>query len=65
MRSLALSCRSGLCVIPVQDLLLSGGETRMNVPAVPEGNWCYRLKRAMPAGMAEKVKKLLKKYGRA
>ena len=65
MRSLALSCRSGLCVIPVQDLLLSGGETRMNVPAVPEGNWCYRLKRAMPEGMAEKVKKLLKKYGRA
>ena len=48
MRSLALSVRSALCVLPMQDILLTGGETRMNVPSTASGNWRYRL-RALPA----------------
>ncbi len=65
MRALALSCRSGLCVLPVQDILLTGGETRMNVPSVASGNWRYRLKKPMPQKLAEELKKLLEKYARA
>jgi len=34
---------SSLAVIPYQDLLGYGGDTRMNVPGVAEGNWKYRL----------------------
>ena len=65
MRELALSCKSGVCVLPVQDILLTGGETRMNVPAVSEGNWRYRLKKPMPQKLAPELKKLLEKYARA
>ena len=65
MRALALSCRPGLWVLPVQGILLTGGETRMNVPSVASGNWRYRLKKPMPQKLAEELKKLLEKYARA
>ena len=29
--------------MPVQDLLELGSEARMNTPAVPEGNWSWRV----------------------
>lgn len=32
-----------LIVLPVQDLLGYGGDTKMNRPGVAEGNWSYRL----------------------
>lgn len=32
-----------LAIFPVQDLLGYGGDTRMNIPGVAEGNWRYRL----------------------
>ena len=32
-----------LAVIPLQDLLGYGGDTRMNVPGVAEGNWEFRV----------------------
>lgn len=31
-----------LAIVPMQDLLELGSEARMNTPAVPEGNWCWR-----------------------
>ena len=36
---------AGLLILPVQDLLLYGNDTRLNVPGRSEGNWSYRLKR--------------------
>ena len=36
---------AGLLILPVQDLLLYGNDTRLNVPGRSEGNWAYRLKR--------------------
>ena len=30
-------------IFPLQDLLLFGGDTRMNVPGVKEGNWWWRV----------------------
>ena len=64
MVELALSCKSGLCVLPVQDLLKLGGEARMNVPSVASGNWRFRLKGEMPSELAEKIKGKLKVYKR-
>ena len=64
MADLALSCKSGLCVLPVQDLLKLGGEARMNVPSVASGNWRFRLKEEMPSELAEKIKEKLKVYKR-
>lgn len=64
LRALALSTRAQLCVLPVQDILLLGGDARMNVPSVPEGNWRFRLTRAMPRSAAEACRSLLQKWGR-
>ena len=36
---------AGLLVLPVQDLLLYGSDTRFNVPGQSSGNWAYRLTR--------------------
>jgi 4-alpha-glucanotransferase len=32
-----------IAIVPVQDLLEFGSEARMNTPAVPEGNWSWRV----------------------
>ena len=34
---------ANLIVVPVQDLLGYGGDTKMNRPGIAEGNWSYRL----------------------
>ena len=36
---------AGLVIIPVQDVLLYGSDTRMNKPGVKDGNWSYRITR--------------------
>jgi 4-alpha-glucanotransferase len=40
---LALSSRASLCMIPAQDVLGLGSESRMNRPGEPLGNWAWRL----------------------
>lgn len=64
MEELALSCRAGLCVLPVQDLLKLGSDARMNVPSVAAGNWRFRLKEEMPSALAVKIREKLKVYKR-
>jgi 4-alpha-glucanotransferase len=39
----AIASVADLAIIPVQDLLDLGVEGRMNTPAVPDGNWGWRL----------------------
>jgi 4-alpha-glucanotransferase len=34
---------AGLLILPVQDLLLYGSDTRFNTPGRAEGNWAYRV----------------------
>ena len=34
---------STLMILPYQDMLGYGGDTRMNIPGIAEGNWTYRL----------------------
>ena len=48
-----LSSRSKLAVIPIQDILLLGGNSRMNTPSTSQGNWQFRLKRIEPYELAE------------
>lgn len=44
------------CVIPMQDLLGLGSDSRMNIPSYPEGNWTWRLKPgAISKDLAEKL----------
>ena len=40
-----LASHAGLFILPVQDLLLYGSDTRLNTPGKSEGNWGYRLTR--------------------
>lgn len=36
---------AGLLILPVQDLLLYGSDTRLNKPGCADGNWSYRITR--------------------
>ena len=54
---LALSSTAELAVVPAQDLLALGSESRMNTPGTDTGNWTWRA----PAGafddaLAERVR---------
>ena len=44
LRTMAAS-HAGLLIVPVQDLLCYGSDTRLNVPGRSDGNWSYRLTR--------------------
>lgn len=61
---LALSTKACLAVLPIQDVLLSGSETRMNTPSVPAGNWKYRLAVFPSEKSADNLAELFRKYGR-
>ena len=37
-------------IIPMQDILRYGGDTRMNVPGMKDGNWGWRIKREQLSG---------------
>lgn len=36
---------AGLVIMPIQDILRYGADTRMNKPGVAKGNWSYRVKK--------------------
>ena len=40
-----LASHAGLVILPVQDLLGYGCDTRINTPGRPDGNWAYRVTR--------------------
>ena len=44
LRTLLMSA-AGLTVVPLQDLLMYGADTRINTPGCAEGNWTYRVTR--------------------
>ncbi len=50
-----------LCIIPMQDLLNLGSDTRMNTPGTPRGNWTWRAtQNDITADNAKLIKKLTK-----
>ena len=63
----ALASKANLAVVPMQDYLeLENAEGRMNTPAVPDGNWTWRLSpRYRTKALTEKVNEVIKRTGRA
>ena len=43
IRKTMFASHAGLVILPVQDLLLYGADTRMNKPGVAKGNWAFRV----------------------
>ncbi len=59
------SSAAGLVVIPIQDLLMFGNDTRINIPGKSDGNWEFRITKDNLASIdKEKYKKLNRLYGR-
>jgi len=52
-------------IVPVQDVLDLGSEARMNTPAVPEGNWGFRVRAgALTPERAARLRDLTQQTGR-
>lgn len=61
----ALSSVARTAVIPAQDLLGLGSESRMNRPGRPEGNWGWRLRPgALTSTVASRLGRLTELFGR-
>jgi len=43
----AINSVASLCVVPLQDVLGLGGDSRMNIPSQPDGNWRWRFRSDM------------------
>lgn len=63
---LAFASKANLCIIPFQDLLHQGLDSRMNLPAtVSTDNWSYRiLKRNLSQKLSSKLRSYSRKYKR-
>ncbi|MBE6585903.1 MAG: 4-alpha-glucanotransferase [Ruminococcaceae bacterium] len=64
MRTLFASV-ANLAILPIQDVLGYGADTRMNIPGCPEGNWRYRVTSAQLDSIDKNYfRKLNSLYGR-
>lgn len=62
---LALQSVADTCIIPVQDYLGLGRESRINIPSTLGNNWCYRMEEGdFTTVLTDKIYKLTKLYGR-
>ena len=65
MERTLFASNAGLVILPIQDLLRYGADTRMNKPGVAKGNWSYRVKKEQLEQInREKYLKLNKIYYR-
>jgi len=56
---------SNICIIPMQDILGLGDETRLNTPSTTGNNWKWRLKEDMlTADVSNYLKEMTETYGR-
>lgn len=64
LRSL-FSSAADTVILPMQDLLLFGEDTRFNTPGTREGNWAFRFTwQQIAAAPWERMRRLLEIYGR-
>lgn len=62
---LAMMSVAGLAVLPLQDILGLGSETRMNRPATTKGNWEWRVARGrLEKTLARRLAGITRTYGR-
>lgn len=60
-----MASHAGLLILPVQDLLQFGKDTRLNTPGAADGNWSYRITREQLAHLStEKFLAWNRLYGR-
>ena len=60
-----LQSHAGLVILPIQDLLGFGADTRMNTPGRAEGNWSYRITREQLQALDRtKYRRFNELYGR-
>lgn len=61
----AFASSSRMAIVPMQDLLELGNESRMNMPGTTDKNWTWRFSwEQVPENLAYKARKLLDLYGR-
>ena len=61
----ALASVADTAIIPMQDYLGLGSETRINIPSTLGGNWTWRMAEdVLTDELAEKIRKMVKLYGR-
>jgi 4-alpha-glucanotransferase len=52
-------------IVAMQDFLGLGPASRMNVPGVASGNWCWRMEpKAVPTALAPRIRALAADSGR-
>ena len=62
---LAYASPASLAVVPAQDVLGLGSDTRMNWPGKTDGNWRWRLDRgALTSALAKRLRGLTEQHGR-
>jgi len=62
---LALASVADTAIVPHQDLVGLGADCRMNVPAVGEGNWRFRITpRMLGEGIQARLWEMVEAYGR-
>lgn len=60
-----LACVADTVIFPIQDILLYGSDTRMNIPGKEDGNWEFRIKKSQLNSIdINKLKFYNKIYGR-
>jgi 4-alpha-glucanotransferase len=61
----ALASVARMAIIPMQDILMLGGEHRMNTPGTTSGNWKWRFEwQQMPVDTSEHLRHYTQLYGR-
>lgn len=64
---MALSSVANIAIVPMQDYLKLGADSRMNTPSTPSGNWAWRMSSETFSStdeMAARIKKNCELYGR-
>jgi 4-alpha-glucanotransferase len=63
---LAMGSVANTVIIPMQDILGLGEESKMNLPATSDGNWQWRLDpRQITSLLSDKLREITETYGRA
>lgn len=61
----ALASVADIAIVPLQDVMGLGGDARMNVPGIGEGNWGWRFSRdQITNDMRGRLREMTKLYGR-
>ena len=61
----ALASVANMTILPMQDILALGNDSRMNTPGTMEGNWSWRFKwEQLPDGLAARLHHMLRLYNR-